>query len=120
MPGVRVDGNDVLAVRAAAAEAVSRARAGGGPSLIECMTWRYYGHFLGDRALYKDPEEDKAWHDRDPIPAFERRLLGEGLAAPSELEQIKAEAEREIREAVEFARDSPYPADTVMFEDLYV
>jgi pyruvate dehydrogenase E1 component alpha subunit len=120
MPGVRVDGNDVLTVREAAAEAVSRARTGGGPSLSECMTWRYYGHFLGDRALYKDPEEDKAWHDRDPIPAFEKRLLGEGLAAPAELEQIKAEAEREIQEAVEFAKASPYPAAEVMFEDLYV
>jgi pyruvate dehydrogenase E1 component alpha subunit len=118
MPGVRVDGNDPVAVREAMASAVARARAGEGPTLIECITWRHYGHFVGDSAPYKKPEDEKEWRDKDPIPIFEKRLLGDGVADASEIKQIWTDAEEEIRAAVKFAEDSPFPKVDVMFEDL--
>lgn len=120
IPGVRVDGNDPVAVMEAAEEAVKRARAGEGPSLIECVTWRHYGHFIGDPAPYKKPEDEKKWRENDPIPRFEKKLTAEGIASADELYAIKAEAENEIQAAVRFAEDSPFPEVDVMFEDLYV
>ena len=119
MPGVQVDGNDPIAVRDAAAAAVARARAGGGPSLIECLTWRHYGHFIGDAARYKNPEDEKKWRAKDPIPRFERRLLKENIADAGEIDIIRENAEEEVRTAVKFAEDSPYPEIDAMFEDLY-
>lgn len=119
IPGVRVDGNDPVAVLNAAAEAVGRARAGGGPTLIECLTWRHHGHYVGDAARYKKPEDEREWRAKDPIPRFEKRLLEDGVASAGELEQIRAEAEEEIRSAVTFAQDSPYPEIDEMFADLY-
>jgi pyruvate dehydrogenase E1 component alpha subunit len=119
MPGVRVDGNDPIAVLDAAEEAVARARAGNGPTLIECLTWRHHGHFIGDSAPYKEPDDAAEWRSKDPIPNFEKRLIGDGVAEGGELESIKEEARREMRSAVEFAENSPYPELNVMFEDLY-
>jgi pyruvate dehydrogenase E1 component alpha subunit len=119
MPGVRVDGNDPIAVRDAAAEAVALARTGGGPSLIECVTWRHYGHVVGDAARYKNPEDEKKWRAKDPIPRFEKRLLKENAALAAEIDKIREDAEEEIRSAVRFAEDSPYPEIEGMFEDLY-
>ncbi len=118
LPGVRVDGNDPVAVREAAEPAVARARAGGGPTLIECLTWRHYGHFVGDSAPYKKPEDEKEWRAKDPIPNFEKRLLEDGMADATEIKKIWTEAEEEIRAAVKFAEESPYPKVDVMYEDL--
>jgi pyruvate dehydrogenase E1 component alpha subunit len=120
IPGVRTDGNDPIAVREAALEAIARARAGEGPTLIECVTWRRHGHFLGDAALYKSPEDEKYWRDNDPIPRFEKRLLKEGTAGREEIEAVQAETDAEIAEAVRFAEESPYPEYGVIFEDLYL
>ena len=119
MPGVRVNGNDPVAVRDAALEAVVRAREGSGPSLIECITWRHHGHFIGDSAPYKNPSDEKLWREKDPIPNFEQRLIGDGLADVSELEQIKADAIDEMQRSVRYAQQSPFPETDVMYEDLF-
>ena len=70
IPGVTVDGNDVLAVQEASAKLIERARKGEGPSILECMTWRHHGHFEGDSADYKDPKQQEEWLAKDPIPLF--------------------------------------------------
>ena len=116
--GVTVDGNDPIAVRDAAKDAVGRARSGGGPTLIECLTWRHYGHFVGDDARYKEPGDEAKWREKDPIPNFERRLTGEKLTDAKELEQIHQDAEEEVLASIKFAEDSLYPEIDVMHEDL--
>ena len=119
MPGVIVDGNDVEAVRQAAAEAVDRARSGHGPTLIECKTYRHYTHFVGEPDTYRPKEEVEAWIARDPIPAYERRLLDEGAAAAAELAEIRQAAEREVADAVAFAEASPKARPETVFDDVY-
>ena len=121
IPGACVDdGNDVLAVRAAAMDAVERARRGGGPTLLEFVTWRRYGHFLNDPQNYKDPVEDEHWMANDPIPRCERLLIDENLASQSDLDAIKAEIAEETEQAARFGEESPEPAYEVLFEDLWV
>ena len=118
IPGITVDGNDPVAVRDATMKAVAMARSGGGPTLIECMTWRHYGHFLGDSAPYKAPEDEKLWREKDPIPNFERRLLTEGKADAAGIEKIHFEASEEVAAAIRFAEESPDPDIGVLYEDL--
>jgi acetoin:2,6-dichlorophenolindophenol oxidoreductase subunit alpha len=119
LPGVIVDGNDVVAVREAAAEAVNRARSGGGATLLECKTWRHWGHFLGDAATYRDQAEHQAWLKRDPIPMCGELLVSKGWATPGDLETIQAEADAEIDKALEFAKASPWPAKEELLTDVY-
>jgi len=115
IPGVCVDGNDVLAVHAAVKEAAARARAGEGPTLIEAMTYRWRGHSKSDRQAYRTREEVKQWMEKDPIPQFAKVL---GLT-PEELKKLDEEARVLIREATEYADNSPEPdVDTIM-EGLY-
>jgi len=109
MPGVVVDGMDALAVREAVGEAVARARRGEGPSLVECKTYRWYGHSRSDPRQYRTREEEAAWKARDPIPNFVRRLMEAGLATEEEVSAVEAQAEKAIQEAVEFALASPAP-----------
>ena len=118
IPGVTVDGNDPIAVRDAANEAVKRARGGGGPTLIECRTWRHYGHFIGDDARYKKPADEEKWRKKDPITNFERRLIEDGLAVGAEIDNIHKEAQAEVDASILFAEQSPYPEPGVTFEDL--
>ena len=120
IPGVRVDGNDVMAVREAALEAVGRARKGEGPTLLELVTWRHHGHFLNDPQLYKDPAVQGQWLANDPIPRFEKWLLSDGGADQADLDRIRAEITEEIEQAVRYGEESPEPALEVLFEDLYV
>jgi len=111
MPGVEVDGQDVLAVYEAAGRAVARARAGEGPTLIECRTYRYVGHHEGDPGTdYRTQEEIDEWKKRDPIQLFSERLLGAGTATQGELDRIEAEVKQEVQDAVEFAAESPWPS----------
>ena len=110
----------VLAVREVAAEAVERARAGGGPTLIECKTWRHWGHFIGDMAKYRDPAEHEAWLKRDPIPAFAAVLLARGAATEAELQTIQEEADAEMDAAVEFGRPARSPTRPNLTTDVYV
>jgi len=120
MPGVRVDGQDVFEVWEAADSAVSRARAGQGPTLIECATYRYYGHHQSDNPLrYRSAEEEEAARLRDCIVSFRARVLTEGLLNISDLETIDAENQRLVQEAVEFAKSSPLPEPTELYSDVY-
>lgn len=110
MPGVTVDGNDVLAVRQAASEAVARARSGGGPTLLECRTYRVRPHAEGMRdGGYRTQAEIDEWKARDPIAMLRRRLAADGVAAEDELEGMDAEVKAAIGEAFEFAKGSPWP-----------
>jgi acetoin:2,6-dichlorophenolindophenol oxidoreductase subunit alpha len=108
MPGVTIDGNDPLAVYAASREAVARARAGEGPTLIEAKTFRFHGHVFGDADAYMDKGEKEAAMSRDPVPRFRAWLL-EGGVAESEFAALEAAIDKEIDEAVAFALESPVP-----------
>jgi TPP-dependent pyruvate/acetoin dehydrogenase alpha subunit len=108
MPGVTVDGNDPLAVYAVAREAVARARAGEGPTLIEARTFRFFGHVFGDADAYMAQGEKEAAMARDPVPRF-RSWLIEGGVPEGDLATLEAAIEHEIDEAVAFALDSPVP-----------
>jgi TPP-dependent pyruvate/acetoin dehydrogenase alpha subunit len=109
IPGTTVDGNDVVAVYKVAQEAIQRARQGNGPTLIECKTYRWYGHSEIDPAKYRTVEELEYWKARDPIPAMERYLHERGFWADSWKQELQAEFDKEIDEAIEFAEKSPYP-----------
>ena len=109
MPGRIVDGQDVDAVHAATAEAVARARAGDGPTLLEMKTYRYRGHSRSDPARYRPPGELEAWKARDPIDILGRRLAEEGLLSPEEQDEIRAETQAAIDAAAARAAAAPYP-----------
>ena len=119
MPGVTVDGNDVLAVHDAASEAVSRARAGDGPTLMECLTYRWKGHSKSDQELYRTKEEIETWKNRDPIRRFRGLLVDEGVISREEDAEIEEAATRIIDEALEFAQASPEPALDTILEGVY-
>jgi TPP-dependent pyruvate/acetoin dehydrogenase alpha subunit len=109
MPGVTVDGNDVLAVHAAALEAVRRAREDGGPTLLECKTFRQRGHFEGDPQRYKSSDETARWKEKDPLLLLRTHLLGSGGAVEGALNAIDREIETAIRDAVAFAESAALP-----------
>jgi acetoin:2,6-dichlorophenolindophenol oxidoreductase subunit alpha len=109
IPGVRVDGNDVEAVRAVAAVAVARARSGQGPTLVEAKTYRHGGHSRNDPALYRPQGEAAAWLKRDPIVETRENLKAIGLWDDSAEEALQADLERELTAAVELARIAPFP-----------
>ncbi len=120
MPGVTVDGQDVLAVYAAADEAVRRGREGGGPSLVECLTYRYHGHHQGDDTRrYRLAEEERAARERDPLRLFRTRLLAEGFA-PGELDALDTANRVRLDDAVAFAEASPLPAPEELLAGVYV
>ena len=109
MAGVEVDGMDVLAVRAAAREAIARARAGEGPTLIEALTYRFRGHSLADPDKLRPKDEKQFWLSRDPITRFAAYLSEQNLANEQELKQIERQVQEEIDQAVQFAEESPEP-----------
>jgi pyruvate/2-oxoglutarate/acetoin dehydrogenase E1 component/TPP-dependent pyruvate/acetoin dehydrogenase alpha subunit len=109
MPGIVVDGMDVLAVREAVGEAVDRARRGEGPSLIECQAYRWYGHSRSDPRAYRTKEEEAAWRARDPIPAYASWLVDMGIFTQEEIDAVEEQVEDAVDEAVEFALESPMP-----------
>src|SRR6266849_1320217 len=123
IPGVLVDGQDVTAMYEVVTEAVARARAGQGPSLIEGRTYRYFDHSLGlgriVRASYRAEEEVELWKQRDPITIHTALLLSQGLATQAEIDQMETQVMQEIEAAVEFARQSPYPDPAELFEDMF-
>lgn len=115
MAGVTVDGNDIVTVYDAASEAVERARSGGGPTLVECMTYRWKGHSKSDQELYRTKEEIEAWKRKDPIKRFRELLVSGGTLDEDEVARIEEEASRTIAAALEFAKSSPEPdADTIL------
>jgi pyruvate dehydrogenase E1 component alpha subunit len=119
IPGVAVDGNDVLAVYEAAKEAVDRARKGLGPTLIECKTYRHRGHFEGDPTSYRSKEELDEWLAKDPLPRFTKFLQENDFFTAKEIEAFDAEIKAEVDNAVKFAEESPLPAVEKTVEDIY-
>ena len=119
IPGIIVDGNDVLAVYEAAYEAVALARKGGGPSLVECKTYRMRGHFEGDPMTYRDESLTREWEEKDPILLFEKKLLKSKVLTQPDLDAMIPGIEKEIEEAVEFADQSPFPDPSELMTDVY-
>jgi TPP-dependent pyruvate/acetoin dehydrogenase alpha subunit len=122
IPGVIVDGNDVVAVYQAATTAVERARSGGGPTLLEAKTYRTRGHHEGDPSkgfAYRTREEVQAWQARDPIPRLAGRLSAEGVLSADEAAAIDAEARQAVEAAIQFAFDSPLPDAHEAVQGLY-
>lgn len=121
IPGIICDGMDSLAVRAAALEAVERARRGEGPTLIEAKTYRYFDHqgIKGMRIPYRDPAEVEAWQSRDPIRLIETIGIERGLASADEFATIWTEVEAEIMDGIDFARVSPDPDPATILDDVY-
>ena len=119
IPGIIVDGNDVLAVYEAASEAVARARKGDGPSLVECKTYRVRGHFEGDPMAYRDEEQAKEWMAKDPIMKYEEKLLEMGILTQEQIEALIPDIEKEMEDAVEFAEQSPFPDPSELMTDVY-
>jgi acetoin:2,6-dichlorophenolindophenol oxidoreductase subunit alpha len=119
MLGIHVDGNDPIEMYAAAKKAVDRARAGEGPTLIEAMTFRFFGHIIGDDDSYMEPGEKDAWKAKDPVPRFRAFLIEEGISSDVALAALEAKIEQEIDEAVEFALGSPFPEASELLRDVY-
>ena len=121
MPGITVDGQDVVAVWKAAEAAVQRARAGGGPSLIEAKTYRYYGHHQGDDPLrYRREEEQQNARDRDCLKRFRAAMETNGPLLLADLDAIDARNKKLLDEAVEFAKSSPLPEPHELYTNVYV
>lgn len=120
LPCVKVDGNDVEAVREAALVAVERARSGNGPSFIETLTYRWAPHCQGNRDDYR-PEEEKEYYrtQQDPIILYKNKLLKENVITEEEFQKICTEVDQEIEEAVQYAYDMPYPPLSSAYEDVY-
>jgi len=118
IPGVIVDGNDVIAVYKEACKAVERARKREGPTLIECLTYRHRGHSRGDPATYRPKEEVEEWLRKDPIPRFKDILVEIGVLTTEQAEEIERNVIMEIEKAVKFAKESPLP-EQIGLEDIY-
>jgi pyruvate dehydrogenase E1 component alpha subunit len=119
MPGVVIDGNDVVAVYSTVSEWAERARKGGGPVLIEAKTYRMRGHFVGDPQVYRDAAEVQAQRANDPIERQVRRLVSERVLDNDTLKELKIEVEEELATAVQFGRESPLPEPEAALDDLY-
>jgi pyruvate dehydrogenase E1 component alpha subunit len=119
IPVVEIDGMDVLAVHAAATDAVARARRGEGPTLLLCDTWRFSGHHAGDKQAYKDDAEAKAWAAKDPIEALGRRLVASKLTAADALSELRKRIEAEAAAIAEQARAMPEPSPASLEDNLH-
>jgi pyruvate dehydrogenase E1 component alpha subunit len=119
IPGVRVDGFDVLAVYEAAVEAVARARRGEGPTLLVTESYRFEGHYAGEPEVYRTRTEVEEYRKLDPIPRFRKYLLDKGKASSDEVNAIDAEVKQEIADALQFARASPMPDPATAMNYIY-
>jgi pyruvate dehydrogenase E1 component alpha subunit len=119
MPGVTIDGNDVLAVFETAKEYIEKARNGEGPSFIECITYRWEGHYHGEPQVYRMKEEVEEWKLKCPIIRFENILKEEYKISALELEEIKHSVVKEMENAVQFAKESPDPVPETVFDYVY-
>src|SRR6266542_319254 len=119
IPGVNIDGMDVLAVYRAATEAIGRARAGEGPSFLVATTYRMLGHHVGDPLNYRDKAEVEEWSKKDPIAGFKSYLLGNRVMTEAEAERIEQDVVEQIEQAIEFAKASPDPSPDILMEDIY-
>jgi pyruvate dehydrogenase E1 component alpha subunit len=119
IPGVIVDGYDVLAVYERTRAAVERARGGGGPTFIEAMTYRLVGHMIGDTEPYRSREEVAEWRARDPLLTFPQRLVQEWGVSETEVAAAQAQVEADMADIVHFALDSPWPSPDAITEDIF-
>jgi pyruvate dehydrogenase E1 component alpha subunit len=121
MPGVVIDGMDVVAVYEAAGEAIARARRGEGPTLLECKTYRFFDHVgvRGMGVLYREDSEVIEWRKRDPIDLFEAKLTEMGLLRQEDAVAVRERLLFEVREAIAFAEASPLPSADALLEDVY-
>ena len=119
IPGKIVDGNDVLAVYEAVGKAVARARKGEGPTIVECKTYRWHGHYIGDPETYKSKEEVDDWKKKDPIPRFRKYLIDNKVLTEEDVNKIDKEISEEIDNAVKFAEESPFPEPEETLEGVY-
>jgi TPP-dependent pyruvate/acetoin dehydrogenase alpha subunit len=119
MPGITVDGNDPLAMYRVSKEAIDRARSGGGPTLIEANTFRFFGHVLGDNDAYMDGGQKAAAMARDPVPLYRAWLIAAGHATDGELSQMEAGIEEEIDAALEFTLGSAFPDAAELRRDVF-
>jgi pyruvate dehydrogenase E1 component alpha subunit len=123
MPGITIDGNDVMAVYDTCGKAIQRARAGEGPSLVECKTYRWRGHHEGDPnqgKRYRTMEEIQEWMKKCPIKRFEGKLVSEKILTQPKIKKIWEGVQKEIDDSVEFANQSPFPQPQDLYEDVYV
>ena len=119
MPGCTIDGNDPVAVYGAAKAAVARARAGEGPTLIEAMTYRFWGHIFGDDMRYMPAAERQAAMDADPAVRYRNWLAGQGYLDEAALAAVEADVDAAIEDAMRFALGSPPPGPAELFTDVY-
>lgn len=119
MPGVTVDGNDPIALYCAAGEAIDRARRGDGPTLLEAMTFRFFGHYFGDQGEYIPEAEYSAALAADPIPRYRERLLADGSATAQELDEIEQAARQEVDDAAAWAFEQPLPPVSELTTHVY-
>ena len=119
IPSEVVDGNDVLAVNEAAGRAIARARAGEGPTILELKTYRHGGHSRNDACGYRPKEEEAEWFARDPVVLFRKKILEHGVITEEELQKEEAAIEREIDEAVEYAKAAPLPELSSALEHVF-
>ena len=117
IPGVTVDGMNVFEVYEATKTAIDRARSGKGPSIVECKTYRWQGHHVGDPAVYRATEEVEHWKSRDPLIVFKQLVDGE--LTEKEYNEIETQIELEIQEAVAFAEESPYADVSEAYTDIF-
>ena len=117
MPGVRVDGMNVLEVQQATQEAVERAKKGEGPTLIECDTYRKYGHFEGDEQKVKSPNDRNA--DKNATVEFRKQAIEEGWLTEEEADDIEKTAEQAVEDAVKFADESELPDEDSLYKDVF-
>lgn len=120
IPGVQVDGMDILAVYEAAGEAIARARQGEGPTLLECKTYRFHGHNYGDPQQYRSREEIAEWAEkRDAIKRLAAYMQAEGILTDEQDQAMQHKVAEDIQAAVRFAEDSPYPEPDELYKDVY-
>jgi len=122
MPGVTVDGNDVIAVYEAVKPAVERARQGDGPTLIECKTYRWRGHFEADPGQgerYRTKEEIASWMEKCPIKRYKLRLLQDNIITESEIEKVENAVRNQIEETIAYAKESPFPEPEETLDDVF-
>ncbi len=119
IPGITVDGNDVFAIDKAVKSAIKRAKKGDGPTLIECKTYRWYGHWTGDPQVYRIKEEVDCWKEKCPIASLEENLIKKDILTTQQLNKIDKEVKKEIDIAAKFAIDSPEPDPSTVMEDVF-
>lgn len=119
IPGVTVDGNDIVEMMNVTNEAVKRARNGEGPTLIEALTYRWKGHSKSDAKLYRTKEEEQEWREKDPIKRYREKLINSGIFTEEEADAIRAEMKKAIEESVVFAEESPSPTLEDLLTDVY-